>query len=335
MTRAGLLVMACVGVGVTMTAQGRDAVAVLADARQALGGEARIAAVKTLTAVGTSREARPGGTVDDHDVELSIVLPDRFRRRSVLMAMGPTSVYRNAGFNGDRLIDLVDTPPALMSGGDGNRVIRIDVGGRWEQADDAGPEAAARATEAAAARRERLLSDAKADFARLTLGFFASSFSGMPLQFAYAGVAESPDGRAEVLDVTGAHGFAARLFVDAETHLPLMLTWMAKEPLEVRVEDRGEGETVQILRGDGSGDAPARAGAPGPADVAARLREAESNRRTVEWRLYYGAFTNVDGLRLPTRLNSTIDGRPGSELVIDRFRINPKIDPRTFEPTRD
>ena len=34
------------------------------------------------------------------------------------------------------------------------------------------------------------------------------------------------EGKADVLDVTGEGGFAARLFIDQKSHLPLMLTWM-------------------------------------------------------------------------------------------------------------
>ena len=48
-------------------------------------------------------------------------------KRDVLMAMGPTSIYRNAGFNGDGLINLTDAPPSLASGG-GMRVMMADAG---------------------------------------------------------------------------------------------------------------------------------------------------------------------------------------------------------------
>ena len=49
------------------------------------------------------------------------------------------------------------------------------------------------------------------------------------LTFTYVGKAESPDGEAEVLDAKGDGNFAARLFVDAKTHLPVMLTYQDRE----------------------------------------------------------------------------------------------------------
>ena len=58
-------------------------------------------------------------------------------------------------------------------------------------------------------------------------------FPGTPatsgLTFTYVGKAESPDGEAEVLDAKGEGNFTARLFVDAKTHLPVMLTYMDRD----------------------------------------------------------------------------------------------------------
>jgi hypothetical protein len=54
---------------------------------------------------------------------------------------------------------------------------------------------------------------------------FGSSYAAFPLQFKYAGEADAGDGTAHVLDVSGPEGFAARLFVDMKTSLPLMLSW--------------------------------------------------------------------------------------------------------------
>ena len=54
---------------------------------------------------------------------------------------------------------------------------------------------------------------------------FASSFSSYPLTFSYAGEAEAPEGKADVVDIKGPANFAARLFVNSQTHMPLMLSW--------------------------------------------------------------------------------------------------------------
>jgi hypothetical protein len=75
------------------------------------------------------------------------------------------------------------------------------------------------------AQRRARVTTVKQDFARLMLGMFATSFSGYPLTFSFAGQAEAPQGKADVLDVKGPAGFSARLVVMTDTHLPVMLSW--------------------------------------------------------------------------------------------------------------
>ena len=62
-----------------------------------------------------------------------------------------------------------------------------------------------------------------------------------PLTFTYAGEAEAPEGKADVIDVKGEGDFAVRLFVDQKTHMPLMLSWMDKEPLVMTMTSGGPG----------------------------------------------------------------------------------------------
>ncbi len=69
------------------------------------------------------------------------------------------------------------------------------------------------------------LAAARQDFARLTLGMFAGSFSALPLTFTLAGQAQAPEGKADVVDVRSAAGALGRLFIDSATHLPIMFSW--------------------------------------------------------------------------------------------------------------
>ena len=62
------------------------------------------------------------------------------------------------------------------------------------------------------------------------LGWFAMAHPSLNAQYTYAGEAESPDGKAYVIDVKNADDFAARLFIDQKTHLPLMVTYKGPQP---------------------------------------------------------------------------------------------------------
>lgn len=176
-----------------------DATAILTGARAALGGEKRIAAVKTLIANGRTRQVR-GDNLVPIEFEIQIELPDKYSRRDEFPAQdsGPAT----NGFSADRLVQI--------------------------------PKPAAALPEAAAASR---LATAKQDFARLMLGLFASSYSGFPLTFTYLAQAEAPQGKADVLDVKGPSNFAARFFVHSETRMPIMVSWETKGPSS-QVEQR-------------------------------------------------------------------------------------------------
>jgi len=49
------------------------------------------------------------------------------------------------------------------------------------------------------------------------------------MMFSYTGRAQAPEGAADAISMTGQDGFAARLFIDTTTHLPVMLTWQASK----------------------------------------------------------------------------------------------------------
>lgn len=311
-----------------VVAQHSEVTRILAAVRAALGGEAVLAAVQTVSVEGSRTRATQNGTSRATGFSMAFALPDKFVKQEVLAEMGGMTISRATGFNGDGVIDDVDTPPQM---GGGIMMFRAGSGGA--PGEEATPEQAA-AGRAAALRLSRH------EFARLSLGMLASAPPAFPLEFTYVGEAESPDGKADMLDVTGAGDFAARLFIDQQTHLPLMLSWMAKEPLAM-VE--GGGPQVMTM-GGGGGHATAAPGGRGsggsarsPEDVAkmreemdARLEAADARRRVVEYRLFYSDYKSFDGVRLPTRIQHMIDGQPTEELQFEKVKVNGTIDPKRF-----
>jgi hypothetical protein len=318
--------------------QGRDVNEVLAGARLALGGE-KLAALRTLAGSGRTLRTGPNGNTTENEFELALELPDKYRLRTALAALGNMSIYRNSGFNGGQVIEDIDRPPNLSGG---HVVIRVaGPGGSSTDAEKMTPE------QKAEADRLRLLANKK-EFARLTLGLFAASLTAFPLEFAYAGQAESADGRADVVDVKGEGGFAVRLFLDVATHLPLMVSWMDKEPIILQMGPGGAsvggGGTTTVVRSIQGGGSGAPGGPPAKMtkeemeklqkDLDARRAEAEAKRRTVEFRIYYSDYQSVGGVQLPHRIQRAIDGKTTEELIFDSFKVNGKIDAGIFEPAK-
>src|SRR5215204_694603 len=88
-------------------AQTKDPASVLAAAREALGGEKKLAAIKSFTATGRTRQVR-GENLVPIEFEIFVELPGKYLRKDEIPAQesGPTA----SGFNGDEL--LQDPPPA-------------------------------------------------------------------------------------------------------------------------------------------------------------------------------------------------------------------------------
>lgn len=320
--------------------QGGDVSKMLADVRDALGGEKKLAGVKTVTVTGRAQRTNPSGTSTEQEFEMAIELPDKYMRRDVVMNMGNMSVYRTSGFNGDGVINEIDQPPQLSGG---NIVIRMAGPG-----EPGGPGGASPTPEQQAAMRRAQLLNAKQDFARITLGMFAQSFPVYPITMTHAGQAESPGGKADIIEVKGEGDFTARLFVDSQSHLPLMLTWMGREPLVQTMTRGGPGGGTVVTHGGAAvvpGDAAGR-GASGRGtltpeereklmkEMEARAKEAEAARRVVEFRLFYMDYKEVDGVKLPHKFQRSIDGKPVEEISFERVRLNQKIDPKKFAASK-
>ena len=100
------------------------------------------------------------------------------------------AMTRIEGFEGDRpFLDVASSQP-------GTRIIAT------------ARRRSGRATSRAAARRQRSSRGCCSAWSARTQAAF-------PVTYTYAGQAESPDGTAHVIDVTGADDFKARLFLDS------------------------------------------------------------------------------------------------------------------------
>src|SRR5215212_9457970 len=66
-------------------AQSKDPAAILASARQALGGDAKLSAVKSFTATGRTRQVR-GDNLVPIEFELFVELPDKYLKKDEIPA---------------------------------------------------------------------------------------------------------------------------------------------------------------------------------------------------------------------------------------------------------
>jgi hypothetical protein len=188
----------------------------------------------------------------------------------------------------------------------------------------------------------------KQDFARLTLGMFATSFSAYPLTFTYVGEAEAPQGKADVVDAKGPNNFTLRLFIAKDTHLPIMVSWQAPPPQRGRPGGPGPAAAGAPAGAPGAqrgappaaappaGAPPAGAGAPAASAPPGARPEAPAPGAqpapgAPENRLYFADYRDVDGMQFPFRLRRAVGADTVEETTLDKYKVNAKIDPKRFD----
>ena len=287
--------------------------ALLAEARKAIGGDDKLAAIKRLQVSGTFLRSTGPDQVTDGDFDIFIELPDKYRRNEITGFAG-ANVERAEVLNGTDVWD--DSSGGLTQGrgfgggggfgrgggndrrgggggGGGFRGGGVDRGRNQNQGAGAAPADAAGADERA---KELLRRTRQAELTRLALVWLITTDGPV----AWIGTAQAPEGTADVLEVRPANGVPTRLFLDPTTHLPLMMTWSG-----------------QPTRG---GDI-RRRGAAAPAAP-------PQGQATLE--LHMSEYKTVNGVKLPHLLTRGPEGITQEELKIKSFKINPNLKADTF-----
>jgi hypothetical protein len=273
-----------------------DAQQVLATVREALGGK-KLDAVKTLTAEGAFRREM-GQRQMEGTLALTLAAPDKMHRSEEMEMPGGASVERISVLAGDTSWD--DTQNRGGMGG-GMMVMRFR-----------GPDGQEMNEEQIAQARTRRL---KAEHQRWLLALLATA-----QDVAYAGTAESPDGKADVLEIKDDRGQAIRLFADQQTHLPLMMTFSEVRPRMMIGGPVGPGGPGG--RGQGAGGQ-----RPTPEQVEqmrARMREqGPPPPTTVTMR--FDDYKSVDGVMLPHAIVQSVDGKPVEEWTVEKYKVNASV----------
>jgi hypothetical protein len=285
---------------------GQAAVDLLGAARQALGGDAALTAVKSFT-VGGSLARDLGRFGNTSDLEISCELPDRFvrmtHRRVDMGPMGSGDITEFRGFNGDDPIQETIAPDSPVP-----PVIH------------AGPAPTTPAE--IAAERQRRATVNKRIFVELALPLFGASFGGFPLDFRPAGRVPLATGPADEIDARGPDGSTWFLFLDASTHLPVKLTWRAKPIVTF--------STSSIVTTTSSGQVVSSS----PSTPVVLPSDPTAGMAMVEWAMTIDDYKTADGLNWPHRFTTTVDGKKYEELRLKQFRLNPKIDAKRFKPSK-
>jgi hypothetical protein len=277
---------------------------IITETRKALGGEDKIAALKTLTAEGPFRRSM-GGRDMEGTLTVTLGRPDKMHRLEEMqmggMVGGPT-IERTTAVSG--ATSWEDTQNRGGMGGG----MRIMI------AQGPGPGGGQMTEEQINEARTRRM---RVQMYRLTAALLADAGAA----WVDAGVAESPEGKADILETKEETGRTLRLFIDQNSKLPLMVQYQDPKPVVMMGGPRGPG-------GPGG---PPQAGAPprqpmSPEELEKRREEMRRNPPPLgTYAMHLSDFKKVDGVMLPHRIETSLDGEPNEEWTIEKFRVNPSI----------
>ncbi|MBA2306509.1 MAG: hypothetical protein H0W08_28300 [Acidobacteria bacterium] len=325
MVRSGLLAVS-LAAGFVPAAHAQDAKAaeVIGKTRAAIGG----AKLEGLTALSleASMDRNIGARQMSGAVEMFIELPDKYLRSEV--SSGMTNMTMNSGFNGDKAI--MPGGGNMSMGPGGAMVFRMGAGGPAPDAVKPTPEQLEQLNKTA-------IRSTRTEISRMMLGWFGAAHPSLHALYTYAGEAESPDGKAHVIDVKDADGFAARLFIDQNNYLPLMVTYQGRQP---RVMTSG-GPTVAAAGGAAVAHTQTQAQSQTRQlsdeerkkvrdDMEKRVAQDIAQQPTVEFHLFFDDWRQVDGVNFPHKMRRAVAGETTEEWTINKVKINPKIDAKKF-----
>jgi hypothetical protein len=180
---------------------------------------------------------------------------------------------------------------------------------------------------------------ANSDLGRLLLGLIGGTQAGFPVQYAYAGEAESAETTAHVIDVTGPDDFKARLFIDIRTSLPLMLTYSEQEATVRTITQRGGPGGAQTsggapnvrVAGAGEGHTMRELTPEQRAEIDKQMKELESApRKMIDYRIFFADYREVNGISLPYKISRGTAEKLTEEWEIKSYKVNPDIKPDRF-----
>ena len=277
----------------TNAASATLAQSILSDARKALGGEDKLAAIKTLEIKGIARRGATDVNLEG-DLTISVEMPTKYLRKESII-LGNAAIDIVEGLNGAQAWQEQKFSGNMNfgddGGGGGNRGGGNRGGGfpnqQQQQANAAPADPAAKAAEEQAQLVAR-----QTEVARVLLAILMTT--DRPVR--YVGQATSPQATAEVLEMDVPDGNPVRILIDTKTYMPLMLTWtgVAQDPIaqlagRIGFRGRGRGNRGGFFGGN-RGNQPQQT---------AKVVSADELSKPTTLRMYLSEYKVVNGIKLP------------------------------------
>jgi hypothetical protein len=152
----------------------------------------------------------------------------------------------------------------------------------------------------------------KLEFARLLLGILASPAGASRLEFTASAPTQIGGRSADAIAVRGT-GFFGQWVIDGASHLPVMVSWQAKSPAQPAPKTLTRGAIRPPSQLPQTPD-------PGP--------------DRAEFRVLFSDYRKVGNVRLPFKIDQSVNGEIVEHLEFDQYRLNQPVDPALFSGRR-
>jgi hypothetical protein len=304
--------------------EANKAAGIIAAARKAIGG-GKLDTLKTFS-VEAAVERNMGNMQLSSDVEIVLDLPDKYLKTEAPNGGGGMMVQMAgggvSGFNGDRSLQKIQN--ASMAAGGGMMIRMGGAPGAEVPAEKPTPEQVEQMT-------RLMMRNSRIEASRLMLGWFANAHPSANATYSYLGEAESAEGTAHVIEVRNSDGLTARLFIDRQTSLPLMVTYQGPAPRLITqpmgaAPAGGDAHAVTLQRPASEEERKKM-----QADVQKQVQQAQQQApELVDYALYFEEWREADGIRFPFKIRRARAGTTNEEWTIRKVKVNPRVDPKRF-----
>lgn len=301
------------------------ALEIIAQARQAIGGDAAIKTVKSLTIVGNTTHSFTidGATkTEQGSVEINLQLPNHF---SKTLKLG----QENAGGEGENIVEkdvkilvreangeTADLRPDA-SDGSNKRVVRI-IKGDAANTEELKEGVSADGHKVFVNKDVRFTEGAhrQNELFRTTFALLLSAPEGSDVSYTFVGEGSVDGSSCDIVQAQMSGDSAFKIYIDKSSHLPLMLTYQGMKPMMFRFE---------------KGAAKTEAGT----DVRVISRRSDTATSELqEFQIKFSDYRSVGDVRLPYKWTQTVGGQVDQTTDIVSYVINPANIADKFTPAR-
>jgi hypothetical protein len=315
------------------------ALAVIAQARAAIGGDTAIKNVRGMTIVGNAAQTfRVDGAtrIEEGNLEINLQMPNGFSRTLQIgkQSDGSGTVHQESHI----IMTTKDDDNAMLRHDEAAGKTKVFVMKKGDE-----DKTALKEGELPNARRimvdkvdRNIIGDTSRrrhdELFRTSFALLLSEPEGSDANYNHGGV-ESIDGKSCDVILVDSNGSAFKLFIDQSSHLPVMMSYKGAIPMVFKFNREevktGDGQTKNVIINRDGSHSEIRSD-----KMRVFTRKLDAPEALAEYQVRFSDYRTVNGVQLPYKWTQTVGGQPDQTVNVVSYEINPANIADKFKQTR-